>query len=165
VYPASPAHWIFGYLSLPDLAEHLIRPRDPIESGPEIAFELPPGWRVMKRIPFRLDLKKGKVFGTITAVDELPITFFQSGREHAAPQLEPPHVRVTREATEVLFGRCSGTKYLCRMTEPALSKQISYQLSVPGGHVVVWLGAGSGVDFDESPFEAKLDTIALSEPR
>src|SRR5437762_996877 len=62
--PDHPAHWIRGFLLSPELATHLAQPPEPPPRGPEMSFVAPDGWKV-KVVPFRLDLKKGKLIGTI----------------------------------------------------------------------------------------------------
>ncbi len=65
-----PAYWILGYLSLPGLASYLNQPPEPSDPGPTISFVPPHGWKV-KIVPFRLDLKHGKLWAEITTINEL----------------------------------------------------------------------------------------------
>ncbi len=165
--PDHPAHWVLGYLSLPDIAEHLSGPMEPIDPGPTIAFELPAGWRVVRMIPFRLDFKKGKVHASITALDELGFESLRHSREQPAveikiPGFEQPRMEGTRESADVVFGPCRGRKYVNRMTAPAPWKQVDYLLSVPGGYVSIWLGTMTGAEFDEAAIEVKLHTVGLT---
>jgi hypothetical protein len=81
--PDHPAHWIHGFLSSSDLAMHLTQPPEPLPRGPNMAFEPPSGWKV-KVVPFRLDLKAGKVLGTIMAIDEFTFEHLQYQREQTA---------------------------------------------------------------------------------
>jgi hypothetical protein len=166
-YPDHPAHWVLGYILSPDVAEHLSRPPEPIDPGPTIAFELPAGWKKVRTIPFRLDFKKGKVHGSITALDELGFESLRHDREQppvdvTIPGFEQPRIEGTHENTDAVFGPCHGRKYVYRMTAPAPWKQVDYVLSVPGGYVSVWLGTMTGAEFDEAPVEAKLHTVDLT---
>src|SRR5205807_2161590 len=77
-----PAHWIRGFLLSPDLASHLTKAAEPPPRGPEIFFEAPNGWKV-KKVPFRLDLKAGKLIGSIMAIDDLTFGHLQWQREQA----------------------------------------------------------------------------------
>jgi hypothetical protein len=162
-----PAHWVLGYLSLPGISELLSQQMEPIDPGPTIAFELPAGWKVVRTIPFRLDFKKGKVHGSITALDELNFKFLRHSREQPTvelkiPGFDMPPIDRTHESTDVVFGQCCGRKYVNRMTAPAPWKQVDYMLSVPGGYVSIWLGTLTGTEFDEAPVKAKLHTVGLS---
>src|SRR4029077_20723924 len=91
--PDHPAHWIHGFLLSPDLATHLTQPAETPPRGPEMSFIAPEGWKV-KVVPFRLDLKKGKLVGTIMAIDEFSFDLMQRQREHWAA---PPGLEATRE--------------------------------------------------------------------
>jgi hypothetical protein len=51
-------------------------------------FEAPNGCKV-KTVPFRLDLKAGKVIGSILAIDEFTFGLLQSQREQAAKIPQP----------------------------------------------------------------------------
>lgn len=166
--PDHPAHWVRGFLLSADLATHLTQPAEPPPRGPEMFFEAPTGWKV-KKVPFRLDLKAGKVIGSIMAIDELTFAHLQWQREQAmktpAPIMEgfpQPVIEGTCDVSEVSFEQCGGRKYLSRMTSPAPWKQVDYVLRVPGGFVSIGLGTITGADFDESPLESKLHTLRLS---
>ena len=158
--PDHPAHWILGFLLSPDLATHLTQPAESPPRGPEMLFEAPNGWKVRK-VPFRLDLKAGKVIGSIMAIDEFTFDLLQQQREQAA-RVRLPNVSVTTDVSEVSFDRCSGKKYLHRTTAPAPWKQVDYVLRVPGGFVSIGLGTLTGADFDEGPLESRLHTLRLS---
>jgi hypothetical protein len=158
--PEHPAHWIRGFLLSPELAETLTRPPEPPPRGPEMHFEAPTGWKV-ETVPFRLDLKAGKVVGSIMSIDEVTFDLLQLQREQAA-KIQQPGVQATSEVSDVSFKGCSGKKYMHRMTAPAPWKQVDYVLRVPGGFVTIGLGTLTGVEFDESPLESKLHTLRLS---
>lgn len=158
--PDHPAHWIRGFLLTRHLTRYLRQPPKPPPRGPEMLFEAPNGWKV-KSVPFRLDLKAGKVAGSIGAIDEFTFGLLQLQREQAA-KIQQPGVQWTSEVSDVSFGPCSGKKYLHRMTAPATLKQVDYVLRVPGGFVSIGLGTLKGADFDESPLESKLHTLRLS---
>lgn len=125
-----------------------------------MVFEPPSGWQV-KAVPFRLDAKGGDVLGSITAIDESTFGVLQEQHEQTA-RLEQPGVAATTVVSDVSFGQCRGKKYSHRMTAPAPWKQVDYLLRVPGGFVLIQLGAQAGADFDESPVESKLHTLRLS---
>lgn len=155
--PDHPGHWIRGFLLSPDLATHLVRPPQPPPRGPEMIFVAPDGWKV-KVVPFRLDLKKGKLIGTIMAIDEFSFDLMQKQQEH---WVAPPGLEATREVQAVRHGDVSGKKYIFRQTAPVPWKRVDYVLSVPGGFVSAMLDA-LGADFDEAPFDDKLHTVRLS---
>ncbi len=155
-----PAHWVLGFLLSPDLATHLTQPAQPPPRGPEMTFEAPSGWRI-KTVPFRLDLKAGKVLGSIMAIDESTFEMLQHQFEETA-KLKQPGKEITTEISVVTFGQCQGKKFRIRMTAPAAWKELSYFLAVPGGFVSIGLGTMTGADFDESPLESKLHTLRLS---
>jgi hypothetical protein len=155
-----PAHRVVGYLLHPDLATHLTRPPEPPERGPQMMFDAPDGWKI-RPVPFRLDLKAGKVLGSIMAIDEFSFDLLQHQREQTAHR-RPPGCQETTEVSDVTFGQCRGKKYLYRMMAPAQFKRVDYVSSVPGGYVTIGLAAKEGVDFDETPLEAKLHTLRLS---
>jgi len=165
--PDHPAHWIRGFLLSEDLAAHLTQPAEPPPRGPEMFFEAPSGWKV-KKVPFRLDLKAGKVIGSIMAIDEFTFNHLQWQREQTiAPMpamdgFPQPVVEGTFDVSEISFEECRGRKYLSRMTSPAPWKQVDYVLRVPGGFVSIGLGTTTGADFNESPLESKLHTLRLS---
>jgi hypothetical protein len=157
--PLHPAHWIYGFLLSPDIATHLTQPADSPPRGPEMSFVAPEGWKV-KIVPFRLDLKKGKLIGTITAIDKFSFDFMQRQQEN---WVAPPGLEAIREVQVVRHGEVSGTKYVYRQVVPVPWKQLNYLLNVPGGFVSASLSA-MGVDFDEAPFDDKLHTLRLSAP-
>jgi hypothetical protein len=152
-----PAYWVLGYLSLPDLAAQVIRPAEPPSPGPKMTFDPPEGWK-MKAVPFWLELKKGKLIGTIGAIDEFSFDRMQRQHEQWVP---PPAVQGTWQTQSVGFGDISGKKYVFREVGPTTWKRVDYVLSVPGGYVMAQLNA-LGADFDETPFESKLHTLRLS---
>ena len=159
--PEHPAHWILGFLLSPDLATHLTQPAEIPPRSPEMLFEAPNGWKV-KTVPFRLDLKAGKVIGSIMAIDKFTFELLQLQHEQAG-KIPQPGVQASIEVSDVSFEQCSGKKYLRRMTTPAPWKQVDYVLRVPGGFVSIGLGTLTGAEFDESPLESKLNTLRLSE--
>lgn len=151
-----PAHWVLGYLSLPDLIDAQIRPPAPPPRGPAMHFEAPDGFK-MKIVPFRLDLKKGKLIAVISAIDQFTFDLLhRQGESWKAP----PELQATRQIQPVTFGDSTGTKYVYRQVGPAPWKGVDYLLRVPGGFVSVKLSA-FGADFDEAPFESKLHTVRL----
>jgi hypothetical protein len=158
--PDHPAHWIRGFLLCPDLATQLTKPAEPPPRGPEMFFEAPTGWKV-KRVPFRLDLKAGKVIGSIMAIDEFSFEHMQHEREQTSKRKHPGQ-SLTWTIHNVSAGESRGKKFVCVMTAPAPWKQVDYVLRVRGGFVSIGLGTMSGADFDESPLEAKLHTLRLS---
>jgi hypothetical protein len=167
-----PAYWVLGYLLSPDIAAHLTRPAEPPPRGPVMSFDAPEGWEV-KIVPFRLDLKKGKVIGSIQAIDAVTLGHFRAAYEAPAPPvgIAPPGIKASSQSLEVSFGPCAGTKYLrvCSAPVPGKQmddvwKQVDYLLSVPGGYVFVFLGTVTGVDFDETELESRLHTVTLSPP-
>jgi len=169
--PYHPAYWALGFLSLPDLAEQLVRPPEPPPRGPTISFEAPANWKV-KTVPFGLDLKKGKLMGSIMVIDGLSFGIIKVQNDMnmanlAKPPCEREHaprdLDTTMEARDVTFGGAGGKKYISRQSAPCAIKQADYVLAVPGGFVVVRL-VGFVADFDESPIESRLHTLRLSEP-
>jgi len=166
--PDHPAHWILGFIVSPTLAFDPMQPPRPPPRGPEMLFEAPKGWKV-KIVPFRLDLKAGKVIASIMAIDEGTFRLLQWQREQAAKAPAPviegfpqPVVVGDYNESEVSFGPCARKKYLYVQTAPAPWKQVDYVLRVPGGFVSIWLGTLTGAEFDESPLELKLHTLRLS---
>jgi hypothetical protein len=155
--PDHPAHWIRGFLLSPDLATHLTHQPKPPPRGPAMSFVAPEGWKV-KVVPFRLDLKHGKLVGTITAIDELSFGLLERQHEDT---VAPPGLKVAREVREVRCGEVSGKKFVYRQTVPVPWKRVEYVLSVPGGFVSATLDA-LGADFDGSSFDAKLHTLGLT---
>jgi hypothetical protein len=118
--PNHPAHWVLGFLSFPDLAEHFVRPPEPLEQGPTINFEAPPGWKV-KVVPFEINLKRGKLVGVITAIDEFSSQLRIQDHEHTMANLmnasyqeqhAPPGKLATMESRDVTFGAAAGKKYI-----------------------------------------------------
>jgi hypothetical protein len=156
-----------GYISLSTIAEQLLCPPEAIDPGPTITFDVPLGWKKSGDFPSRSDFKKGKVYLTIAALDELAYECLMNSFEFRLAQVEIPGTGQPRLESscgriDVVFGECHGRKYFYRMTAPAHWKQIDYMLCVPGGYVSVWLGTKTGADFDEAPVEAKLHTLRLS---
>jgi hypothetical protein len=158
--PDHPAHWILGFILSPTLATDLTQPPEPPPRGPEMRFETPDGWKV-KSVPFRLDLKAGKVTGSIMAIDQSGFDGSLREREQTA-KLRQPGQETANEISDVSLDGCSGKKYVFRMIKPAPWKQVDYLLRVPGGCVWIRLSTMTGADFDESPLEAKLHTLRLS---
>ena len=157
--PDHPAHWIRGYLLSPTLATDLTQPAELPPRGPQVSFVAPEGWKV-KVVSSRLDLKRGKLIGTIMAVDEFSFDLMQ--RQHEL-WVGPPGLEVRREVQTVRHGEVSGKKYVYRQFAPAPWKRVEYVLRVPGGFVSAMLDA-MGADFDEAPFEDKLHTVRVSGP-
>jgi len=155
--PDHPAHWIRGFLLSPDLATYLTQPAEPPPRGPEISFVAPKGWKV-NLVPFRLDLKKGKLIGSVMAINQLTFDMMQRQQEN---WVAPPGLEATREVLDVRHGDVSGKKCVYRQVSPVPWKSVDYLLSVPGGFVQVVLDA-LGADFDEAPFDASLHTLRLS---
>jgi hypothetical protein len=155
--PDHPAHWMLGFILSPTLAFDLMQPAVPPLRGPGMLFEAPKGWKV-KPVPFRLDLKAGKVIGSIMAIDESTFKHLQWQQEQAA-KVRQPGIEATDEVSDVSFDQCTGKKYLYRQTAPAPWKQVDYVLHVPGGFVSIGLGTVTGAEFDESPLESKLHTL------
>ena len=150
--PDHPAHWIRGFLLSPDLATYLTQPAEPPPRGPEISFVAPEGWKV-KLVPFRLDLKKGKLIGSVMAINQLTFGMMQRQQEN---WVAPPGLEATREVLNVRHGDVSGMKCVYQQVLPVPWKSVDYLLSVPGGFVRV-----VGEDFDEAPFDANLHTLRL----
>jgi hypothetical protein len=157
--PNHPAHWVFGFMLLDDLATHLTQPPRPRPAGPKMTFEPPTGWKV-KEVPFRLDLKAGKVIGSIMAIDEGTFELLTWQREQAAQSLRRDG-RSTVAISDVTYGACGGKKYLNQQTDPVRWKQVDYVLKVPGGYVNIGLGTLTGADFDETALESKLHTLRI----
>lgn len=149
-------HYTLGLLAYPDLAELVLRPLKPLPRGPKMRFALPPGWK-KKVVLFRLDLKKGKLIGTIQAIDE---SSFENLLSQQNSWTAPPPLKLTRDQQNVSFGDVSGKKYIFR---DVTGKRVDYVLRVPGGFVHAFLGTLEPAEFDEEPFEAKLNTLRLSE--
>jgi hypothetical protein len=166
-----PAHWVLGFLLFPDLAEQLVRPPEPLEQGPTINFDAPSGWKV-KVVPFEIILKRGKLVGVITAIDEFSFQLRIQDHEHTMAnlmnasyqeQLAPPGQVATMKSREVTFGQAAGKKYIYEQSATFAMKEVNYVLSVPGGFVDIRLSAFV-IDFDESQFESSLHTLRLSGP-
>jgi hypothetical protein len=153
-----PAHWVVGFLMHPGLARKLLQARPETPPPPVIDFEPPATWQV-RAIPFNLTLRKGKLRGFITTIDQssfrqlqLPGTYvFGSGEG----RVEDHDLRV---------GESKGKKYLRIQTAPVPWKQINYVLAVPGGFVSIMLCHTEGREFDELPFEAQLQTLRVHRP-
>jgi hypothetical protein len=114
--PDHPAHWIMGFLLSLDLGAHLTRPANPLSRGPTFEFQAPVSWTV-KAVWHRLDLKAGKIIGSIMAHDEATHRRLQQNHEWAMKN-QRPGVVTTTEVTDVSFGPCRGKKYVYRMTAP-----------------------------------------------
>jgi hypothetical protein len=112
-------------------------------------------------MPFRLDLKAGKVTGSIMAIDQFTFELLQAQFQESA-KVKQPGIEAAMQITVVAYGQCRGKKYLSRMTAPTAWKEIKYVLAVPGGFVSIGLGTMTGADFDESPLESRLHTLRLS---
>ena len=130
--PDHPAHWILGFILSPTLANDLTEPPALPPRGPEMLFEAPEGWKV-KTFPFQLDLKAGKVIGSITAIGEETFRLLQWQREQAGNSPPPviegfpqPAVEGDYNESEVSFGPCAGKKYLYCQTAPSPWKQVDY---------------------------------------
>lgn len=67
----------------------------------------------------------------------------------------------TQEVGSVDFGAVSGKKCVYRDVAPVPGKRVDNILSVPGGFVSVTLDA-RGADFDEAPFESRLNTLRVA---
>jgi hypothetical protein len=122
-----------------------------------VSFHAPDGWKV-KVVSSRLDLKKGKLIGTIMAIDQLSFEFMQRQQEHSVAQ---PGLTATVEIQAVRHGDVSGKKCVYREIAPVPGKRVHYVLSVPGGFVSAMLDS-FGAEFDETPFDANLHTLRLS---
>lgn len=161
--PGHPAEWVLGFLLWPGVASHAIHahapsPPKPEPLAPAITFETPPGWKVTSA-PFGLKLKKGKITGIIAAVDEKMFNGWPDVHEERVRAAVVPDYQAKTELSEVHLGACSGKKYCCQMTAPAVWRTVEYMLRVPGGCVEIVLG---GTGFDESPIEAKVHTLRLT---
>ena len=151
------AAWLLGYLAHPDLGRELTSPPQPAEAGPQILFDTPEGW-TESREPFRLVLSNAGVLANITAVDQFTFEVTSKQNEH---WVSPPHLKATRTTSEVSLESCRGKKYVYVQQGAQNWKRVEYVLTVPGGFAVVWIGTESGDDFDESPIEDQLSTLAL----
>ena len=154
-----PAHWVLGYLTHPNLARQLLQ--TPADQPPEaiIQFEPPAGWQV-RAIPFNLNLRKGKLEAFITAIGEFSFRNLQlPGARILAPGDEGRF-----DDQDVQFGEVTGKKYLRLQTAPVPWRQVDYVLAVPGGFASIRLSRSDGREFDETPFEAQLDTLRISAP-
>lgn len=165
--PEHPAHWILGFILSPTLATDLAQPvgappsgsAEPMPHGPKIDFVPPEGWRVKVLAPCLLQLKKGKLSGSVMAIDEN--LFHQTQRDRETEWVVAPGVEATREIQVAQYGIVSGKKYVYRRISPDASKRVDYVLRVPGGFVMAGVEA-AGADVDETPFEAQLHTVRLS---
>ncbi len=165
--PDHPAHWIRGFILSPTLATDLTQPVgppppgavEPAPQGPKIDFVPPEGWRVKELAPDLLQLKKGKLSGSVMAIDEG--LFHQSQRERETEWVVAPGVEATRDVQVAEYGNVSGKKYVYRRIAPDQWKRVDYVLSVPGGFAMAGVES-AGADFDEAPFEAQLPTVRLS---
>jgi hypothetical protein len=168
--PEHPAHWILGFMQS-TLAKDIMQqaeplppgsteptPTEPAPHGPRIGFVPPNGWKVKLLAPYLLELKKGKLSGTIMAIDEALFHRTQRDREN---WVVAPGVEATREVQDVQYGDASGKKYVYRRVSPDPSKRVDYVLVVPGGFAMAGIEA-TGVDFDVVQFEAQLHTTRVS---
>jgi hypothetical protein len=150
-----PAHWVLGFLTHPGLARQLLKPRPEKPPEPVIHFEPPEGWNV-RAIPFNLNLRKGKLRGFITAINE---SSFRNLQLPGTRSFASGEGRV--EEHDVVVGESKGKKYLRIQTSPVPLRQIDYVLAVPGGFVNIMLCHTEGRNFDELPFEAQLQTLRI----
>jgi hypothetical protein len=165
--PDHPAHWILGFILSPTLATDLTRPLEPpprgdpepVPHGPKVDFVPPDGWRVKQLAPYLLQFKKGKLSGTVMAIDES--LFHQTQRDREGEWVVAPGVEATRDIHVAQYGNVSGKKYVYRRIAPDPSKRVDYVLSVPGGFAMAGIEA-AGADFDESVLESALPTLRLS---
>lgn len=165
--PDHPAHWILGFILSPTLITDLKQPLEPppragpepVPHGPKVDFVPPDGWRVKQLAPYLLQFKKGKLSGTVMAIDEN--LFHQTQCDREKEWVVAPGVEATREIQVAQYGNASGKKYVYRRIAPDASKRVDYVLSVPGGFAIAGVES-SGADFDEAPFEAQLHTVRLS---
>lgn len=166
--PDHPAHWILGFILSPTLATDLAQPVgtppasevEPVPRGPTIAFVPPEGWRVKKLAPYLWEVKKGKLSGSVMAIDQG--LFYQTQREREGDWAVSPGVEATREIEVAQHGDVAGKKYVYRRTAPGPWKRVDFVLSVPGGFAMAGVES-TGADFDEPPFEAQLHTLRVSE--
>jgi hypothetical protein len=167
--PDHPAGWILGFILSPTLATDLTQPvgpppprgtTGPMLHGPKVDFVPPDGWRVKQLAPYLLQLKKGKLTGTVMAIDERLFHQTQRDRENWVVW---PGVEATRDVQDARYGGVSGRKYVYRRIAPDQSKRVDYVLRVPGGFAMAGIEA-AGADFDESVFESALTTLRLSAP-
>jgi hypothetical protein len=154
--PDHPANWVFGYISLPDLAQHLTHPPEPAPVGPKIDFQPPEGWKV-NVVPFRLDLKCGRLWASIAVFDPQMSTRLQQFDHWCA---RPP-LEATLDTRPVTFGEVTGNKFTILQTAPVSWKSVTYHLTVPGGNVSVEIGERSGANFDETALEMQLHTVRI----
>jgi hypothetical protein len=157
--PDHPAYWILGYLLHPDLAIEMIRPPELPSRGPDLAFDVPDGWK-MKAVPFQLHLRKGKLIGVITAIDR---STFEFTLNLTNPWCIAPGQQDMGDSLDVRFGAVAGRKYVFPRGTPIPYKRVRYVLSAPGGFADAILDA-AGADFEEAPFESRLHTLRLSGP-
>jgi hypothetical protein len=153
-----PAYWVLGYLSLPDLAQQLTGPPEPPPIGPKMDFEPPDGWEMMV-VPYRLDLKRGRLWASIAAIGQKSMDI--QLRQLELWSVEPP-LEATLEMRPVTFEAVSGKKFTMLQTAPVNWKSVRYLLVVPGGNVSVDLGERNGADFDERPLEVQLHTLKIT---
>jgi hypothetical protein len=156
--PDHPAYGVLGYLSLPEIAQQLVRPPEPPLAGPKITFEPPNGWK-MKVVPFRLDLKFGRVWASIAAINQLSMEIQLRNFEHWSVQSP---LEATLETRPVRFGEVSGKKFTILETAPVREKSVRYLLVAPGGNVSVDVRSRNGAEFDESTLEMQLHTLAIT---
>lgn len=165
--PDHPVHWILGFIVSPTLARDLARrPIEPpvlrgeepvIVQGPKIEFVPPSGWKSKRLAPYLLQVRKGKLSGTVMAMDENMFLETQRDRES---WVVSPGVEATREVQVVHYGTVSGKKYVYRRIAPDPSKRVDYVLSVPGGFAMAGVDS-AGAEFDEAAFEGQLHTVRV----
>jgi hypothetical protein len=161
-----PAYWVLGYLMAPRLARELLRPPKPAAPrpparGPGIELEAPQGWTLKPR-PRRLELKTTSAVGSIEILPSS--TFDDLLRLQPKPVAGNSRMVVTRTST-IRRGGCSGKKHVAHWKTRLPAKHVQYLLRVPGGHVLIGLSGIGKADFDESPLEAKLNTLRLRRRR
>jgi hypothetical protein len=159
--PDHPAHWISGFLLYAELTMCLTEPDEPSPPDIEIHFEAPEGWTA-KPGPSRLDLKAGKIIGSIMESDEFSFGRQSEELKRKAAQVLPPDAEHTHVVSDVSFGPCRGKKCIHLTTSPIHWKEVEYLLHVPGGAVSIMLATLKGKDFDEVPLESKLHTLRIS---
>jgi hypothetical protein len=151
-----PAHWVLGFLSHPRLARGLLRAAPDQPAEPVIEFEPPAGWH-LRAIPSNLNLRKGKLRASVTAIGESTFRHLQLPGTRAFAQGDG---RVDEQV--VHFGEASGKKYERLQTAPVPWRQLDYVLAVPSGFANIILSRTDGREFDEHPFEAQLPTLRMS---
>jgi hypothetical protein len=110
----------------------------------------------MRAIPFNLNLRKGKLRAFITAINDFS---FRNLQLPATRVFASGEGRVDEQ--DVQFGKATGKKYLRLQTVPVPRRQLDYVLAIPGGFASIMLCRTDGREFDERPFEAKLQTLRI----